>query len=173
VAFERIDPSEQIPEAELLEPQTPLDPPLTHAAPTEEVRDAALDTVDEAGGRWQQHTPATPTTSIRTTSCDDWRAAIELRGELDLARAPQLRSELQRHRDAGRRIIRIDTGRLTFIDSTIINELLTASAWCRREHGALILTNLPPRIRRVITLTGLDGLLLIDTAPQVPQPGPH
>jgi anti-anti-sigma factor len=164
-----IDDSEQIPEADLLEPQAPLAPPLTHAAHTADMRDAPLDTVDDEGGQWQQHEPAPPTTSIRTTSCDDWRAAIELRGELDLARAPELRSELQHHRAAGRRIIRIDTGRLSFIDSTIINELLTASAWCRREHGALILTNMPPQIRRIITLIGLDNILLIDTAAQVPQ----
>jgi anti-sigma B factor antagonist len=129
-----------------------------------------VEPVDEAN-RCEQHQPGTPTGRIRTTASDDWRAAIELRGELDLVRAAELRSELQRHLDAGRRIIRIDTARLTFIDSTIINELLTASARCQREHGALILTHVPPRIRRIITLTGLDNLLLIDTAAPTPEPG--
>lgn len=170
MALDRTDPSEQIPEADLLEQQVPLNPPLTRAEHAGELRAAGLHTVVE-GDLWEQHEQATPATTVRTTSCDDWRAGIELRGELDLAHAPELRSELQRHRDAGRRVIRIDTGRLTFIDSTIINELLIASAWCRREHGALILSNVPPRIRRLITLTGLDDVLLIDTAPAEPGPG--
>jgi hypothetical protein len=54
VAFERIDPSEQIPEADLLEQQVPLDPPLTEEEQDSVDRVAAVEPVDEAD-RWEQH----------------------------------------------------------------------------------------------------------------------
>ena len=105
---------------------------------------------------------------IETTSSDQWRATIRLHGELDAANAATLRRELDRHLDAGRRVLHIDTAAVSFIDSTALGELITASQCCRREHGALILTRVPARMRRVITLAGLEDLLLIDTAPATP-----
>ncbi|HZC72638.1 MAG TPA: STAS domain-containing protein [Jatrophihabitans sp.] len=95
---------------------------------------------------------------------DDWRAAIALRGELDVANMQDLRVELTDHLDAGRRVIRVDVGDLEFMDSTALGELVTASQRCTSERGSLILTNVPGRMRRLITLADLDHVLLVDTA---------
>lgn len=104
------------------------------------------------------------TAPIETTGCDEWRAAIAVRGELDTAIAPTLRAELERHLLAGRRVLRLDVGAVTFIDSEALGELIFASQRCIADRGSLILTKVPPNVRRVVEIAGLAGLLLIDGA---------
>jgi anti-sigma B factor antagonist len=87
-----------------------------------------------------------------------------LHGDIDTAVAGALRTELQRHLDAGRRFIRIDAAGLTFLDSTALAALVTGAERCAGVHGALILTNVPTRMRRIIQISGLDTVLLIDNA---------
>ncbi|HZC70573.1 MAG TPA: STAS domain-containing protein [Jatrophihabitans sp.] len=99
---------------------------------------------------------------LRTTACDQWRAAIALQDEWDLARVEELRAELSGHLDAGRRVIHVDLGEVTFLDSTMLGELATVSQRCREGHGLLILTKVPPRVRRVIEVAGMDAVLLTD-----------
>lgn len=108
-------------------------------------------------------------TSVETTASDEWRAAIELHGELDVANAHVLRAELARHLEAGRNVIRVDAGDVDFIDSTALGAIITASERCRQEHGSLILTNVPPRMWRLLMLAGLEQVLLVDTASSAPR----
>lgn len=103
-------------------------------------------------------------THVETTTCDEWRAAIALHGELDVANAAELRAELNRHLDARRRVIRVDAADVEFMDSTAVGELIAASERCADDHGSLILTNVPPRVRRLLSVSGLDRVLLVDTA---------
>jgi anti-sigma B factor antagonist len=103
-------------------------------------------------------------TPVRTAGYDEWRAAVVLRGEIDVAIAPELAAELRGHLDAGRRVIRVDVRGVEFIDSSAIGELVRASERCRAEHGSLILTGASRRLRRVIALAGLDQVLLLDSA---------
>lgn len=111
-------------------------------------------------------------TQIRTAASDEWRAAVVLRGEFDVANAAELATELHRHIDAGRRLIRVDARGIEFMDSTAIGELVTASERCRGEHGSLILVGVPRRLRRVLALAGLDQVLLVDTASCHDEPRP-
>jgi anti-sigma B factor antagonist len=103
-------------------------------------------------------------TRVRTIATDEWRAAIALHGELDVSNAHELRAELAKHLDAGRRVIRIDLQHVSFIDSAAIGELINATRRCSADHGSLILTNVSARVNRVLTLTGFDTVLLVDTA---------
>jgi anti-sigma B factor antagonist len=103
-------------------------------------------------------------TRVRTITADEWRAAIALQGELDIANAHELRGELVHHLDAGRRVIRVDLQQVFFMDSAAIGELIKATERCAAEHGSLILTNVSPRLYRILTITGFDKVLLIDTA---------
>jgi anti-sigma B factor antagonist len=103
-------------------------------------------------------------TPVLTTSSDDWRAAVVLTGEFDVANASELRAELGRHLDEGRRVLRVDARGVEFMDSTAIGELITASERCRSDHGSLILTGVPRRLQRLLTVAGLDQVLLVDTA---------
>ncbi|HZC74190.1 MAG TPA: STAS domain-containing protein [Jatrophihabitans sp.] len=114
--------------------------------------------------RPREHADGTGSSTIRTITYDAWRAEIALHGELDIANAPELRAEFALHLDAGRGVLRVDTGAVTFIDSTAIGELVKASGRCREAHGSLILTNAPARLRQLVKIAGLEGVLLIDTA---------
>lgn len=102
--------------------------------------------------------------SVRTASADEWRAALELCGELDCANAHELRAELESHLAAGRRVLRVDTARVEFMDSTAIGVLIEASNRCREGHGSLIVVGAPRSLRRLLKIAGLDQLLLVDTA---------
>jgi anti-sigma B factor antagonist len=103
-------------------------------------------------------------TCVRTVASDEWRAAIQLCGELDIANAELLRRELLHHIDAGRRVIRVDTSRVDFMDSTAVGALVEASERCRAEHGSLILTGVRRPLQRLLQVAGLDQVLLVDTA---------
>jgi len=50
-----------------------------------------------------------------------------------------------------------------FLDSTALRVLVTAAERCAPVIGALILTNVPTRVRRIIQITGLHTVLIIDT----------
>jgi anti-sigma B factor antagonist len=86
-------------------------------------------------------------------------ASIFLRGELDLASAPQveecLASVLER---APTRIV-VDLGQLAFIDSTGLRLLLQADGRAK-EHGyELVLRPADPSVQRVFEVAGaLDAL---------------
>lgn len=56
MADDRIEPSEQIPEADFLEQQAALDPALTHSEPSWPGLETAIGPVDEAD-RWEQQQP--------------------------------------------------------------------------------------------------------------------
>jgi len=103
-------------------------------------------------------------TCVRTIASDEWRAAIQLCGELDIANADQITQELTGHIDAGRRVIRVDTSRVEFMDSTAVGALVAASERCRAEHGSLILTGVRRPLQRLLQVAGLDQILLVDTA---------
>jgi anti-sigma B factor antagonist len=103
-------------------------------------------------------------TPVQTVATDEWRAAVLLRGEFDVANAAQISAELTRHLDEGRRVIRVDVHGVEFMDSTAIGALVTASERCRAEQGSLILTGVPRRLRRLLAVAGLDDVLLVDNA---------
>jgi anti-sigma B factor antagonist len=117
---------------------------------------------EEAAG---SDTPAeTSAAKIETTASDDWHATVALSGEIDMAVAPAVRAELDRHLDAGRCLIRIDAAGVTFLDSTALNALVRGAERCAAVHGALNLTDVPARMRQIVQLTGLGTVLLIDNA---------
>jgi anti-sigma B factor antagonist len=106
----------------------------------------------------------TSTGKIETTATDGWHASVVLHGEIDQELAPRLRAELQRHLGAGRFFISIDVAGVSSLDSNALNALVTGAALCARAHGSMILMNVPPPVRRIIEISGLENVLLIQTA---------
>jgi len=103
-------------------------------------------------------------TCVRTIAQDEWRAAVQLSGELDVANAAAITAELDAHIAAGRRVIRVDASAVEFMDSTALGALVHASVRCRNEHGSLILTGVPRSLQRLLQVAALDQILLVDTA---------
>ena len=101
---------------------------------------------------------------IATLSEDAWRAHVALCGELDMADVSRLLAVLDGHLDAGRRVLRLDVHDVTFLDSSILGAIVGAHRRCADLHASLILTGVHGVVKRVINLTGLDQVLLIDGA---------
>lgn len=90
---------------------------------------------------------------------------VTLRGELDLASAPATARILRAAVAPHLRII-VDLTEVTFIDCSGVAELLSARAQVEQAGGALLLTGLHPRVRRILSLLKLTGALPIFASAQ-------
>ncbi|HEV2775150.1 MAG TPA: STAS domain-containing protein [Solirubrobacteraceae bacterium] len=89
---------------------------------------------------------------------------LGLAGELDLASAGDVEAELRRVEATDAEVILVDLAGVSFIDSTGIKVLVTASA---RERGRnrLLLDRPSPAVLRVLRMAGVADLLpLVDPA---------
>jgi anti-anti-sigma factor len=83
---------------------------------------------------------------------------VAARGELDMAAAPRVRAALERGVEAGVRAVVLDLREVTFIDSSILKEMLRARALLGPRGVELVLVALQPQPRRVLELTGTASL---------------
>jgi anti-anti-sigma factor len=91
---------------------------------------------------------------------------VTISGEIDIQSGPQLRDQLLGIiRRYGARLA-LDLTGVTFIDCAGINALLAARSRAQLEGGSLRVFRASPCVRRVITLTRLDPVLM-PTAPVV------
>lgn len=105
----------------------------------------------------------------------DGLPVVHLSGEVDLAAAPALRDRLvtlaqQLAATDGARGVVLDLERVSFIDSTGLSVLVAAHSRLGESGRQLRVAAAPPRVRRVLELTGLDGLLALyaDVASALP-----
>ena len=81
---------------------------------------------------------------------------VEICGEIDIQSAPQLRDELlQVLRRYGSQLA-LDLGEVTFLDCAGINVLLATRRRARLEDGWIRVIRASPRVRRTISLLGLQ-----------------
>lgn len=83
---------------------------------------------------------------------------LRLVGEMDLRAATELREALLKALSEGSGSVRLDFARLTFIDSTIISVLIMARKRAETDGGTVVLRNVPGRIGRILSITGIDSL---------------
>lgn len=76
---------------------------------------------------------------------------VELSGELDVAATASVRSCVDEA--AGTRGLVLDLSGATFLDSSMLKELLRANAELARCDTPLVLAGIPPAVRRVLDLT--------------------
>ncbi len=96
---------------------------------------------------------------MRESRMADGATRLALLGELDLSSVQQLTARLSQLRDAGM-AVRLDLSALEFLDSTGIAAILGALRHAQLEGRDLsVMNDLMPRVRRVMTLTGLDQVL--------------
>ena len=86
-------------------------------------------------------------------------ALIELSGELDIAATSALRSHVDEA--AGRRGVVLDLSGATFVDSSMLKELLRANSELPRYGTRLVLAGSTPAVRRVLELTRTTGLFTL------------
>ena len=86
-------------------------------------------------------------------------ALVELGGELDMAATAAVRSRVDEA--AGRRALVLDLAGATFVDSSMLKELLRASAELDRYETQLVLAGISPAVRRVLELTRTTDLFTL------------
>jgi anti-anti-sigma factor len=90
-------------------------------------------------------------------------AVVALSGELDIAATSAVRSHVDDA--AGRRGLVFDLSRVTFLDSSILKELLQAGAELDRHETRLVLAGIGPAVRRLLELTRTTELFTIADDP--------
>jgi len=84
---------------------------------------------------------------------------LVLRGELDMAASTAVRPHVDAA--AGLRGLVIDLGGATFIDSSMLKELLRAGAELSRYETRLVLAAIPPPVQRLFQLTRTDEMFTV------------
>ena len=80
---------------------------------------------------------------------------VHCEAELDLATAPGLHDELERHIAEGHRGVLVDMSETTFMDSSGLRALLIARRRMEEEGGTLLLSGCGAQVLRVLEATGL------------------
>jgi anti-sigma B factor antagonist len=107
-----------------------------------------------------------PTGFSISISDRDGRAVVVIRGELDLATAPELEAAIQGHLDDGQDVV-VDLRELDFMDSTGLRVLVSGHARVEgTEQSFLIVRPLPgASIERILAVSGVEQVLdLVDDA---------
>ncbi|HMJ35238.1 MAG TPA: STAS domain-containing protein [Baekduia sp.] len=84
---------------------------------------------------------------------------VALAGELDLASAPLLGDHLTAVREERPGTLMLDLGEVTFMDSSGVVLLLSASRHCERDGVTLVISHVPPAARRVLEVCGVVAAL--------------
>ena len=81
---------------------------------------------------------------------------VSVRGEIDLATAPELEARVLGAFEGGPSSIVLDLAALTFIDSSGLRALVSLSKEARERGSSFALRNVPRHAQRVLDLTGLS-----------------
>ena len=105
----------------------------------------------------QPRAPAgTGTAGLQVTTFAGPALVVEIRGEIDIFSAPGLRDELLRVIRRYGPQLALDLAGVTFIDCAGVNMLLATRRRAGLEDGSVDVIRASPRVRRVISLLGLE-----------------
>jgi len=96
---------------------------------------------------------------IEEEATGNGRRTLRLRGELDMASAPELRRRFSTAMRDGDDGITLDLHGLEFIDSTGINAILLMREVCMERRRDLSIVRASPKVSSVFELVGLADLL--------------
>jgi anti-sigma B factor antagonist len=80
---------------------------------------------------------------------------VAVRGEIDVATAPQFRDHLDHLIEGGNPSMVVDLGGVSFLDSTALGVLISTLKKCQAADGKLCLVVTDPRILKLFEITGL------------------
>lgn len=100
--------------------------------------------------------------SIRVLPMQAQVVRVRVTGEVDLCTAPELERALMQEIHAAREVL-LDLSDVSFIDSSGLHAIVTAAQAAQSDVGALVLdSQLPDQARRVLEITGLQGLVAVE-----------
>ncbi|MBX3064004.1 MAG: STAS domain-containing protein [Anaerolineae bacterium] len=86
---------------------------------------------------------------------------VEVNGRIDSTNAGKLGEALNEQIDAGRHQIVADLGRVDYMSSAGLRELVSAVKKLRKLNGDLRVASPSPRVREVLDLAGLDAIFQV------------
>jgi anti-sigma B factor antagonist len=86
-----------------------------------------------------------------------------LRGELDLAVAPQLRAHLEPVLNQTNKGMVLNLKDLSYIDSTGMGIIIFALKVRNENNGVFLVEEIPPKIKRLFDLTGITKFIAGDS----------
>lgn len=98
--------------------------------------------------------------SVRYVTGAD-RPIVAVAGEIDLCTAAKFRAALEQALDGHDRL-EVDLRQTSFMDSTGLAILVAASQRLGRVPGALVLRHPNPMIRRLLEISGMDELIVVE-----------
>jgi anti-anti-sigma factor len=100
------------------------------------------------------------------TELDHGAPRLIASGELDLASAEQLETQLKQLETSEPDVLVLDLRELEFMDSTGLRTVIAADARARERGGRLVVVRAPEEVDRVFRLTRMDQHLeLVDEPP--------
>lgn len=87
---------------------------------------------------------------------------IELSGEVDIYTAGQLKEAFIKIIEERKENIKINAGMLEYIDSTGLGVLIGALKRLKQENKHIIIFNIKPSIKKLLNITGLDKIFVIE-----------
>jgi anti-sigma B factor antagonist len=90
---------------------------------------------------------------------------VEIRGEIDIQSAPELRDELLRVIGRCGPELALDLAGVTFMDCAGLTVLLATRRRAQLEEGSVRVIRASPRVLRVISLLGLERVFALGRGP--------
>jgi anti-sigma B factor antagonist len=98
---------------------------------------------------------------VITQQRTDGTAVVSVRGEIDVASAPELRTHLHELCTDGTQTVVVDLREVTFLDSSALGVLVGALRRCRENESDFKLVIDSPRLLKIFDITGLTSVFQI------------
>lgn len=95
-----------------------------------------------------------PAFAIEEQEAGEGVLLLVLSGEVDLATSGRFRRHVEEARGRGARTVVVDMAEVTFVDSTMLRELLRAHNETGDAGGRFVLAAVQPTVQRLLDLTG-------------------
>jgi anti-sigma B factor antagonist len=83
------------------------------------------------------------------------RHTLLLEGDLDISSGPELKASITRLCEQGTERLTLDLSKLTFMDSTGLHAIISASQLCAKHGSEFSVTSAPLAVQRVFEICGL------------------
>lgn len=97
----------------------------------------------------------------RRTDALEEHMIVGLSGDIDLSAVANVRSAFHEAINDGWATVLVDLTNVTFVDSATLGILIGLHRRCREIGGACVLVGPQPEVSRILSLSGLDALLLV------------
>lgn len=105
---------------------------------------------------------------MQTIASASMPALVQLQGHLTRLNAVDVNAQIMAALAGSARAVELDLEQVQFMDSAVLGVIVVASAEAKRCDRNLFLSQVPPTVRLMLEITGLDQRLDVRSAAQAP-----